>query len=85
MSPEIRPKSFGTFEKHAPGADPAFFESGSNKNTNQRGVSVPKSRLTRYFLGGSGGMLPQKILKIWVLLHALWYNLERKISGFHIE
>ena len=30
-------------------------------------------------------MPPQKILKIWVLLHALWCNLERKVSGFHIQ
>ena len=30
-------------------------------------------------------MPPQNILKIWVLFDALWCNLERKISGFHIE
>ena len=41
--------------------------------------------LRRYFLGGSGGILPQKILRIWVLLHALWCNLERKVSGFYLE
>lgn len=61
------------------GVDPAFFESGDHTRIL---ISMPQ---WRYFQGGSGGMPPQEILKIWVLLHALWCNLERKISGFHIE